>query len=168
MRALLLLSLLLVSACGFSSVYGTQTGGKGGVIKNATTAQTLFNDIQIAIIPNREGQFLRNALMDRFYSNGQPNNPRYTLKINPIKETTYNFDTTVDSEATRRQLKLNTNMTLIDNQISETVLTRSLLSISSYNVLQSEFSTIVTEQSARENALNDLARQIERQLSLAL
>jgi len=157
MRFICLLSLLLLTACGFTPVYGTQAN---------KAVSTGFNDIDIALIPNREGQFLRNALIDRFYTNGIPTSTNYHLKITPINETTYDFDITVESEATRHQLKLNTTMSLIDNRTKQTILTRNLLSISSYNVLQSEFSTIVTEQSARENALNDLARQIERQLSL--
>ena len=57
-------------------------------------------------------------------------------------------------------------MSLIDKKTGQIVLTRPLLAITSHNVLESEFSTLVTEQSAREAALNDLARQIERQLSL--
>ena len=73
---------------------------------------------------------------------------------------------TVESEATRRQLKLTGSMSLIDKKTGEAVLTRPLLAITSHNVLESEFSTLVTEQSAREAALNDLARQIERQLAL--
>jgi LPS-assembly lipoprotein len=157
MRYLVLISVLILSACGFTPIYATQD--------NKKTAAS-FNQINIAIIPNREGQFLRNALIDRFYTNGEPKNPHYQLKISPIREQTYNFDITVDSEATRRQLKLSATMRLIDLKTKKTVLKRSLLSIASYNVLQSEFSTIVTEQSARENALNDLARQIERQISL--
>jgi LPS-assembly lipoprotein len=154
---LILLAALSLSSCGFTPMYGTQAG--------KPTAQNL-EQIDIAIIPNREGQFLRNALMDRFYTSGVPTAPTHRLKISTLQEQTYNFDITVDSEATRRQLKLSTAMHLIDLETNKTVLNRPLLSIASYNVLQSEFSTIVTEQSARENALNDLARQIERQLSL--
>ena len=157
MRFILLTSLLCLTACGFTPVYGTQS--------NKVVSQNL-EQIEIALIPNREGQFLRNALIDRFYKNGAPANPKYRLRFSSINEATYNFDITVDSEATRRQLKLTTAMHLIDLETKKTVLSRPLLSIASYNVLQSEFSTIVTEQSARENALDDLARQIEQQISL--
>lgn len=161
MRLLTLLSLLTLTACGFSPVYGT-----GSNTEQSTSAKAGLSDISIAIIPDREGQFLRNALMDRFYTSGTPASAVYSLQIKPIQENIYNFDITIDSEATRRQLKLTTDMALIDNKTNKAVLTHKLLSIASHNVLESEFSTIVTEQNARENALNDLARQIERQLTL--
>ena len=105
MRFILLTSLLCLTACGFTPVYGTQA--------NKVASQNL-EQIEIALIPNREGQFLRNALIDRFYKNGAPANPKYRLRFSSINEATYNFDITVDSEATRRQLKLTTAMHLID------------------------------------------------------
>ncbi len=161
MRYLLLLSLLILSACGFSPVYGTHSNSNAPL-----TGEANLSNVEIALIPNREGQFLRNALIDRFYTNGTPNNAAYTLKISPIRENIFDFDITIDSEATRRQLRLNTQMSLIDKETNKVVLKNDLLSIASFNVLESEFSTIVTEQSARDNALNDLARKAERQLAL--
>lgn len=149
-----------LSSCGFSPVYATS--GK----TSQTSAKSALSNIDIAIIPNREGQFLRNALMDRFYTNGIPAQAPYSLQIAEIKENIYDFDITIDSEATRRQMRLSTKMTIIDNQTKEKVLTRDIISVASHNVLNSEFSTLVTEQNTRENVLNDLARQIERQTAL--
>lgn len=45
---------------------------------------------------------------------------------------------------------------------------RNLVSIGSYNILGSEFANRVTEQNTKDNALNDLARQIELQVGLYL
>ncbi len=160
-----LLSLLLLSACGFSPVYGDKSTSQT-VESSSLKPQFQFNHIKIAIIPNREGQFLRNALIDRFYSQGTPQNPTYELRMSTISERIYDFDITQESEATRRQLRLSTTLTLIDTATKKTILSRPLSAIASNNVLESEFSTLVTEQYARENALNDLARQAERQISL--
>lgn len=159
-----------LSACGFSPVYATKNNspktGAATALHHAPSVQENLSETSIGLIPNREGQYLRNALIDRFYMNGFPDNARYHLAIQEIIEKTYNFDITADSEATRQQLKLTTQISLINNETKETLFTKSLLSIASYNILQSEFSTLITEQSARENALDDLARQIERQLTL--
>ncbi len=164
MRHFTALSLLFlsisISACGFTPLYGDQNS------KASSSAENNLNNIEIALIPNREGQFLRNALVDRFYINGEPASAKYLLKIDEILESVYDFDVTIDSEATRRQLKLRTEMTLLDIETKKSVLKRDLTSIVSHNVLESEFSTLVTEQNARDNALNDLARQVERQLSV--
>ena len=160
MRFLPVIAAFILVSCGFSPMYGTASQNK------SATVESKLSLIDIAIIPNREGQFLRNELMDRLYRNGIPSNPSYTLKVKAINEAVSNFDITIESEATRRQLRLTTNMVLEDNKTGEAVLKRSLQAITSHNVLESEFSTIVTEQSAREAALNDLARQIELQLTL--
>ncbi len=145
-------------------MHGSSPQGNTTTKNIAASAQ--LGTIEVAIIPNREGQYLRNALMDRFYQSGIPSNPAYKLHIKEISETVTNFDITIESESTRRQLKLTTTLTLSDVISGKPVLTRGLLAITSHNVLESEFSTLVTEQSAREAALNDLARQIERQLAL--
>lgn len=161
-RILTLSAVLLLSACGFQPMYGSNAG-----THTANVAAGL-DQIEISNIPDREGQYLRNALIDRFYHSGMPTNPKYKLGISRIDESIYDFDITIESEATRRQLKLGTTLTLTDLNTNKVVLTRGVLAIGSHNVLESEFSTIVTEQSARESALNDLARQIERQISLYL
>lgn len=156
-RLIAIIGILTLSACGFTPMYGEHS--------NATPKQS-FNKIAISIIPDREGQYLRNALIDRFYTNGIPSNPTYQLTIDPIKESISDFDITIESEATRRQLKLTSTMRIVDIQTNKTILTQSILATSSHNVLTSEFSTLVTEQSARDAALNDLARQVERQVAL--
>ncbi|MCI5060102.1 MAG: LPS assembly lipoprotein LptE [Alphaproteobacteria bacterium] len=159
---LFVITALTASACGFSPIYGDYNRAQhaGG------SFSTQLNQIDIALIPDREGQYLRNALIDRFYQSGLPAHPRYRLHIKKIEEKIFDFDVTVASEATRQQLKLSTVMELINKQSGEKLFSRALTAISSHNILESEFSTLVTEQSAREDALNDLARQIERQLAI--
>ncbi|MGB1077710.1 MAG: LPS assembly lipoprotein LptE [Bdellovibrionales bacterium] len=154
----LLISLALwLSACGFTPVYSKY--GK-------ENAQSALSNIEIGIIPDQEGQFLRNVLIDNFYQNGYPSNPRYHLSIEPIQERVRDLDVTITSDTTRAQLKLSTSFKVIDKQTEEEILSRNIKSITSYNVLGSEFSTRVTERNARENALIDLARQIERAITL--
>ncbi|MEM6810883.1 MAG: LPS assembly lipoprotein LptE [Pseudomonadota bacterium] len=155
------LAVFALASCGFQPQYG-QNSGPSPII-----AQKL-DSIEIGIIPDREGQFLRNALIDRFYETGYPSTPRYLLQIRPIQEQIFDFDVTLEDAATRRQLRLMINMVLVDRASNEEILNRSLTANTSYNVLESEFTNIVTEQSARESALNDLARQIESQIVLYL
>ena len=152
---MIVLACFLVTACGFQPLYGDQS-----------VASAEFAQISISNIPDRSGQYLRNALIDRFYSDGWPINSRYVLRVHPIKENTVNLDITKNSDATRAQLRLGTTMILMDQATKETLLTRNLSAISSYNVLTSEFATSVSAQKTRENALDDLARQIELQIGL--
>lgn len=153
-RAALTAALLLLSACGFAPIYGDNT------------VSAPLGQISIASIPDRDGQYLRNALLDRFYRNGTPADPAYILQTAAIGETRTDLDITKNSAATRAQLKLETTITLRDRSTNREVLHRKLSAVGSYNVLQSQFTTRVSEDSARRAALDNLAQQIERHLSL--
>tara|TARA_X000000950_G_scaffold127130_1_gene158951 strand:+ start:16740 stop:17300 length:561 start_codon:yes stop_codon:yes gene_type:complete len=151
--------LLFMTACGFHPIYGVNKYTPVG-------AETKFENIYIASIDDREGQFLRNELIDRFYRSGRPTDPQYTLSFSELSESIKELGITVDADATRGQLKISTHFTLTDNQTGEILLERSLRSIATYNILASEFTNRVSEESARENVLRDLGRQTEQQLAL--
>ncbi len=151
-----IICILFLSSCGFTPVYSD---------KNVNITSELAN-IEISNIPNYEGQYLRNALIDRFYLNARPSNAKYILDISPIKESTTNLDITKNANATRTQLKLSTKINLIDKQSGKIIFSKNLNSISSYNILTSEFATRVSAKNMRENTLDDLARQIEIQIGL--
>lgn len=150
---------LILAACGFTPMYGS--GGHGD-------APAGLEKVEIAVIPNEEGVYLRNALIDNFYQNGYPANPAYVLQVAEIKKVISDLDITIDSEATRKQIKLTTVLTLTDKATGTVVLTRNLTALAGFNVLGSQFTTRVSENDAREAALNDLARQIETQVALYL
>lgn len=154
----LLLSLVILSSCGFHPVYGVNK-------YTATGVEDKLAQIRIENIPNREGQHLRNALIDRFYRDGRPSNAPYTLQISNIQERLTDLDITKNADATRGQLRLETKMWL-KNEYGETLLKRELRTINSYNILANEYSTRISEENTRLNALDDLARQIEQQISL--
>lgn len=151
------LLIVLLAACGFTPMYGS------GADKNVTQG---LDRVEISIIPDQTGVYLRNTLIDQFYQNGYPSSPTHTLIISKISQSLIDLDITIDSEATRKQITLMTSLTLIDNETKEVVLTRSLRALTSYNVLGSQFTTRVSENDAREAALNDLARQTETQVGL--
>lgn len=156
-----LFAVLLLAACGFQPMYGKNK-------YTATGVEDKLALIEIGSIPDREGQYLRNALIDRFYRNGRPENPQLRLTFSPIYESRNNLDITKNSGATRAQLRLSTEMKLQNKKTKEILLERKLLSITSYNVLSSEFSTRVSEDNTRLNALDDIARQAEQQINLYL
>ncbi|MCB9988108.1 MAG: hypothetical protein H6868_02100 [Rhodospirillales bacterium] len=152
--------LFVLSACGFSPMYGSHSAMESAAVSGQ------MDRIYIDNIKDRSGQFLRNALIDRFYKSGRPADPLYTLEIKPVEERITDLDITKTSDATRAQLRLDTEMTLVDKTTGETLLKRELMAMTSFNILEGRFTTRVSERNARENALNDLARQIELQLAL--
>lgn len=158
---ILIAALLSLAACGFHPMYGVNRDTPASV-------ESRLENVQIGNIPNREGVFLRNALVDRFYRNGEPAGTRYVLSFTEIREEKTDLDITKTADATRGQLRLRTSMTLVDKTTGQELLNRDLTAITSYNIVGSEFATRVTEQNAREDALNDLARQTEMQIALYL
>jgi LPS-assembly lipoprotein len=150
----------LLSACGFEPVYGTGGGVRNAAVENHLAAVAIGN------IPDRDGQYLRNALIDHFYRAGRPQNALYDLSFSPLQESKINLDITKTADSTRGQLRLNTAIQLTERQTGEVVLSRAISATTSYNIIASEFATRVTEANARDNALDDLARQVELQLNL--
>ena len=162
-QTLSILAFLILTSCGFQPMYGTAFQSE-----QSAEIQNALEQVEIVNIPDWEGQYLRNALIDRFYRDHRPINPEYVLTVNKIEERLIDLDITKNSDATRGQLQLKTAITLRDKKTGEVLLERNLRSITSYNILTSEFATRVTEQNTRRNALDDLASQIELQIGLYL
>lgn len=158
---------LSLTACGFEPMYGAHAPSASSAAINAAPEAAL-DRIDIAIIPDAEGVYLRNLLIDRFYQSGYPANPAYTLVVEKVGQGRTDLDITIESEATRRLLTLTTSMKLLDNVSKAIVLDRSFKVVNSYDVIGSQFSTRIAEQDAMEAALADIARQIELQITLFL
>jgi LPS-assembly lipoprotein len=159
-------SFFSLSGCGFAPVYGTYADAAAA--RDSAPEESLTG-IDIGIIPDRDGQVLRNHLIDRFYAgSGLSANPLYRLDIAEIQETRTELAITKTAETTRAQMRLKTKLKLTEISTGKAVLSRDLHAIAGFNVLGSEFATRVAEQGARDSALADLARQIELQVSLFL
>ena len=161
-KILLFISILTLGSCGFSPMYGTINND------NKQSTEDLLRKIYISTIPDREGQFLRNELIDNFNNTGINNEYTYTLHTDKIDEKETELDITKSSDATRMQLKISTTINLKHNLTGEIIFSRKLHSITSYNILSSQFTTKASEEYARNNALKDIARQIETQIALFL
>lgn len=154
------LALLFVAGCGFTPMYA-----KSGTASKVA-ADAFLSTISIDYIPDRAGQYLRNQLIDRFHSQIDRDQPDYILNMSPIVENRTDLDITKSADATRARLDISTTMTLIDAKTGTPVLNRTLTSATSFNILSSQFTTRVSEDNARLNALDDIARQAEQQVML--
>ncbi len=155
----IILFLLPLGACGFSPLYKTA---------DYRETAAILKNIKINNIQNRDGQILRNYLIDSFYSQAIPNsNPKYRLDIYELKETVTNFGIKKDATATRAQMRLQIKFKLLDlwndNKI---LLVRNLRTINSFNILDSQYATRVSQQSVKERSLKELSEQIAREISL--
>jgi LPS-assembly lipoprotein len=151
--------MLLLTACGFKPLY--QYNLDAAATKN-------FNSVWIDHVGGSSGYLLRNELIDRFYSQGMPQTARYLLRLD-LREDFRNLDIAKDDTATRAQLVQRVRYTLIDRMANNKIIDQATLrSASSYNLLPSVYTTVVTEADARENALTNLAEQIETRVAYGL
>lgn len=159
LRFLALASVLVLAACGFTPVYGDRAAG---------SVNAALETVAISNIPDRDGQYLRNLLIDRFYRVGRPATPNYVLEVAPIVESRRDLDETIESDTTRQQIRLDTSLVLTDTRTNQVLLQQPLRAIGSYNVLSSEYTTRVSRAAVRDDVLADLARQIETRVGLYL
>lgn len=153
MKFLTLFALLFLTACGFTPVYGT---------KSVSQSQA---NIEVAIIPNELGVIVRNHLIDTLYHNGYPVNPDYKLVVSPIRENIVEIGIDSDDEASRAQLRQEATMQLFDSK-GKKIITRTVRATSGYNILAGQFTTFVTKEDARKQALKALSDNIVTQLEL--
>jgi LPS-assembly lipoprotein len=149
----LLLSLTLLPGCGYQPLYGA----------NTPAAQQLPL-VQINNIPDRLGQQLRNRLIDRFYSDGRPASPEYTLDISLVPSV-YKLGIALDDSATRAELNLAANYTLRNMQ-GAAVFTGSTTAVTNFNILRSQYATLIGERDAYDRSVAQVSEDITRRVSL--
>lgn len=155
--------LMFLSACGFEPMYKDEGSVWGG---NMSGVSSNLNTIDIAVIPNYEGQVVRNHLIDRFYKGGYPVNPLYRLETAPVQESILEIGVDKDDNASRAQLRQSTTFRLVRLSDNEVVLQRTVRATTGYNILEGQFTTYVTESDARKQALRTLADSITTQVEL--
>ena len=148
---------LLLSACGFQPLYKAQ---------NAAGVRDSCKNIEIANIPDRDGQFLRNALIDRLYTAGRPSDALYKLTVAPLEKRNIALGIKKDASSTRSFLQFTTHVTLTDNRSGKALLDRDMHVVGSYNILDNQYANTVSEQNVTENLLREMGDDILTELNV--
>ncbi len=151
---LYLSALLVLSACGWTPLYNSQT-----------MAQENLNTVWIDTIPKEEGVRFRNSLMDLFYITGEPKQPLYVLKAT-LSTRSRSLGIQKDDTATRGQLYLKTSYTLFDRETLQPLHRGSAHTIASYNILDNQYSTTISRDDAYKNGLANLAEKLRLNLAM--
>ena len=152
---LLTFVIAVTAACGFQPLYG---GGKKGQVAAEMAS------ISINPIADRRGQQLHNALLDLLTPYGRPSRPAYELKVQ-MKESKSELAVRKSEIATRANLTISAQFQLVDLAQKRTVYSGSSRVVGSYNILSSDFSTLVAEDDARSRVIPEVARDIQTRLS---
>jgi LPS-assembly lipoprotein len=149
---------LLLSACGFQPLHGTKAQG--------AQVTALYKTVEISNIPDRDGQYLRNLLIDRLHAEGKDPAARYLLSVARLDKNITSLGIRKDATATRGQMEVTARMRLIDKSTGKAVLERDLRAVGGYNRLDNQFATIVSEVYSTEIVLKELAEAIMTELDL--
>jgi len=157
---ILVISFLLIStsSCGFQPMYDNGDSGKKSLVS--------MPNIEVKNIPDRNGQFLRNAIIDQLYLDGRPSSSLYDLKLSPLVTKIHNIGIRKDASATRAQVQLSSTMQLIEKSSGKVVLERYLKTLGSYNLLDNQFAALVSKESTIDNILKDMANDVINELNL--
>lgn len=154
-------AVLLTASCGFRPLYAPSGGDTAQAQVFAFDA---FRKMEISRIGNRNGQFLRNELIELMHPSGRARIIEYKLGIS-LSETKAGLAVRRSSDATRANLTATASYKLSAVGEEEPILIGTVKSTSGYNIFESEFQTLSAEKSARERALRDVAQQLRLRLA---
>jgi len=145
---LYLIAFFMSSSCGYEPIYS----------KNINTNKELLS-ISIKNIKNRSGQILRNTLLNQL----NPERERVIIKyrlIIEISESSTSLGYRRDRSATRTDLEVTAKYLLKNVKNDEIILKEDVKSISSFDVVESVYATLVAEKDAREKSLKIISDNI--------
>lgn len=156
---LFLISLVLLNNCGFRPLYG---GGSTLAGNNTSLDQVIVEDM-----PGATGLNMKNALIDRFYHHGYPDNAPYSLSI-ALQESSRAIVIEKNDTTTRTQLVMTAHYRLIDRSTRAIVDKGNIRAVSAFNNLPSQYTTMVTQADARDMATRELADKLTLRMAVIL
>jgi LPS-assembly lipoprotein len=160
-RGLVFLPLLpLLGSCGFRPVYGSSSGGAAG------PAQAGLAAVSVALIPERSGQLLRQALQERLERGGAGVAHRYDLVVS-FGLGAEGIAIAPDSSSSRTRLIGTASWRLVsqDTQRS-TLISGTARDVDGYNILdQQYFAADLENEVVQKRVVEALADQIALQLA---
>lgn len=151
---------LLVSACGFQPLYAKRSNDIGEI----ATTDELLASVSINTIKNREGQILRNLLLDRLNPGNHAIAKEYRL-ITEISISKSGLGVQSDDTTSRSKLTVTANFQLISDHQTHKF---SITQVSGYSSTEEEYPTLVAEQDAIERNLREIANDAKIRIALFL
>ena len=138
----------IFTSCGYEPIYS----------KNANTNKELLS-ISVQNIKNRPGQILRNTLLNQLNPERERVITKYRLIVE-IFESKSSLAYRRDMSATRTDLEVTANYLLKDIKNGEILLKQEAKSISSFDVVESVYATLIAEKDVREKNLKVISNDI--------
>jgi len=156
MPALICVALLL-TGCGFRPLYSE-------TVSNAETVTSL-EKIRVSGASTKTDAVFRNFLLDRIAPAGAPDKYEYELGFR-LDERQIGSGVRIDASVTRFNLQLSASYQVKDAKTRDVVYSGNSRSVVAYDVLRSQFATVIERENARERAAREIANDIVLRLSL--
>lgn len=154
------------AGCGFHAVHALPDAAEASA--DGRAGANLGGDltrIRVDPIPNRMGQLVRNALVQRLSPRGEPADPAYHLDIH-LAENYADLGYRRDNYATLSNLTLTATFSLQTDDL--VLLSDTATTIVSFDSLGARYASVVIERDARERAAVQIADDIRSRLAAAL
>ncbi len=161
-RRLTLLGLLMTAGCGFRPLYAPPA--EDAPAEEKAVVQDLAS-VYVEPIADRRGQELRNRLTALLTPTGEQATERYRLNVT-LTETQQSLAVRQTGFATRTNLRIDAVYRLIDTTTGQPVLGGSASAASSYDLLDSDFSTLAAINDARSRVAQQLAGDLRNRLAV--
>ena len=162
-RALVLVGVLLIAACGFRPLY-QKSADNPGVVEDF--AQVKILNVRTQNRRNaRLGQKMHSILTDRLNPEGLARRPQYRLEVD-IRVSKARTGVQITDEATRARLTVSATFRLLNSTGKEVLTTGTERSENSYNVVESEFATLSAENDAADRAVRQISDAIKLRLGI--
>jgi LPS-assembly lipoprotein len=156
-----------LGGCGFRPLYGRSSGADLG----DTLAQVEIGQVRNTTAGGRDlarvGQQLHNALLDRLNPRGPGREQVYRLEVT-LSESISSLAVQKSADATRADLSLDSSFILQDQRTGLTLYSGNSEAVSSFNILNSEFATLMAEKGARDRAVRQLGDDIRLKIAIFL
>ena len=154
----------LLGACGYAPLYDQR-------LSTGLTVKKHLELIQIQPIGDRIGQHLHNNLLVRINPKEKPAVPLYTLNVKLI-ETSSNLGVKKSAIVTRGNFRV--SATFILSKVADLttgiedkkLLTATVISISSYDIPQAQYTALAALKDAQTRALKEIADNIRTRLGV--
>ncbi|MGQ0740935.1 MAG: LPS assembly lipoprotein LptE [Alphaproteobacteria bacterium] len=148
--------LVPLAACGFHPLYG-KIGGK--------SADVTFQSIYVEAIPERVGYQLRSNLLDLFDAPSAPQGAMYRLRIE-LRSDEKGLALEETAAVTRYSYRLAARYRLTRAGSTDVLKKGVVYSLTSYDVVQSPYATVVAERDAQDRAAQDIAERLRTELAV--
>jgi len=158
-----MLIVLCLTACSYQPMYsGKKDSSEKTFEKPASQG---LSEVEVANIPDRAGQILRNDLIDRINYIGYSDKTNYLLTIK-LSETRDDLGLKKDDTSSLYVYKMTANAALRDKRTGKIVKKFTVKAESTVNVIREQFSILVASETGRKRALKQIADIIINRLGL--